>query len=108
MKYIKYLLGAAALCAVVGVLIPTASHLHNNSDAIETAITDSAVLIQNEISETLELSEIGGTEQVAVREDSRKAAVRVLTPSGRGSGTYFKVGGYHIVVTAQHVVDDNW
>ena len=107
MKYIKYLLGAAALCALVGVLVPTATHLRGNSDAIETAIADSAELIQNEISERLELSEIGGTEQVAVREDSRKAAVRVLTPSGRGSGTYFKVGGYHIVVTAQHVVDDN-
>ena len=107
MKYIKYLLGAAALCALVGVLVPTATHLRGNSDAIETAIADSAELIQNEISERLELSEIGGTEQVAVREDSRKAAVRVVTPSGRGSGTYFKVGQYHIVVTAQHVVDNN-
>jgi len=108
LKYLKYLLGAAVLCAVVGVLIPTATQLHRDSDnTIETAINNSAVAIQNEISERLELSEIGGTEQVAVREDSRKAAVRVVTPSGRGSGTYFKVGGYHIVVTAQHVIDDN-
>ncbi len=107
MKYIKYLLGAALLCAVVGVMIPTASQLQNGSQVIGTALTDSATTIQYEISERLELSEIDGTEQVAVREDSRKAAVRVVTPSGRGSGTYFKVGGYHIVVSAQHVVDDN-
>jgi S1-C subfamily serine protease len=107
LKYIKYLLGAAALCAVAGVLVPTATHLRSNSGAIETAITDSAELIQNEISERLELSELSSTEHIAVRDDSRKAAVRVVTPSGRGSGTYFKVGGYHIVVTAQHVVDDN-
>ena len=108
MKYIKYLLGAALACAVVvGVSIPTLSQLQSRSQVIGTALTDSAEIIQNEISERLELSEIGGTEHVAVREDSRKAAVRVITPYGRGSGTYFKVGGYHIVVTAQHVVDDN-
>lgn len=106
MKYLKYLLYAAVLCGVVGVLAPTIVREAADSPAKEW-VDSSSEALQNTITERLELSEISGTEQVAVREDSRKAAVRVVTPSGRGSGTYFKIGGYHIVVTAQHVVDDN-
>ena len=104
MKYIKYLLSVAVLCGVVGVLIPTAVREAKESPISEW-VDSSASSIQNEISERLELSEVSTTEQVAVRENARKAAVRIHAGNARGSGTYFKVGGYHIVVTAQHVVD---
>lgn len=43
---------------------------------------------------------------VSARTDARSAAVRVVTPSGRGSGTYMKIGKHYVVVTAQHVVRD--
>ena len=45
-------------------------------------------------------------EYVSARLDARSAAVRVVTPSGRGSGTYMKIGRHYVVVTAQHVVRD--
>jgi S1-C subfamily serine protease len=45
-------------------------------------------------------------EFVSARIDARSAAVRVVTPSGRGSGTYAKIGGHYVVITAQHVVKD--
>lgn len=35
----------------------------------------------------------------------RNAAVEVVTPSGRGSGTYFKIDGHHVVFTAAHVIN---
>jgi len=38
---------------------------------------------------------------------SRKATVKVFTPSGgHGSGTYFVFEGHHVVLTAAHVVDN--
>ena len=43
-------------------------------------------------------------EFVSARIDARSAAVRVVTPSGRGSGTYAKIGRHYVVITAQHVV----
>ena len=44
----------------------------------------------------------------AAEETARNSAVQVVTPSfsGYGSGTYFKIGERHIVLTAAHVVDD--
>ncbi len=36
----------------------------------------------------------------------RKAAVRVMTEHGHGSGTYMMLKGFPIVVTAAHVIDD--
>ena len=36
----------------------------------------------------------------------RNAAVSIITEHGSGSGTYFKVGDYHIVITAYHVVEN--
>jgi S1-C subfamily serine protease len=46
------------------------------------------------------------TEDVSARLDARRAAVRVITPHGQGSGTYLKIGRYYVVITAQHVVND--
>ena len=105
MKYLKYLTGAAIMCGIAGVLVPTAIREASESPISEW-VDSRTETIQNEISERLELSEVSATEQVAAREDARKAAVRIHAGSARGSGTYFKIGGYHVVVTAQHVVRD--
>lgn len=39
------------------------------------------------------------------RRDVRRAAVEVVTSSGRGSGTYFEIDGHHVVFTAAHVIN---
>ena len=40
-----------------------------------------------------------------VRRQVRDAAVRVITPFGRGSGTLFEIDGHYVVFTAAHVID---
>ncbi len=103
MKFLKYVLGAALLCMVAGLAIyPTAT---NNSGPINEWVGSTP--LANQLQETAEVSDLSNVHQVAARNNSRKAAVKVITPDGRGSGTYFKVGGYYIVVTAQHVVGDS-
>ncbi len=54
-------------------------------------------------------AEIGTEDTVAlagaarVRRQVRRAAVEVVTPMGRGSGTYFEIDGHHLVFTAAHI-----
>ena len=102
MKYIKFALGAAALCGMVVLLGPTA--LREASESPISEWVDSGTL-QTGISERIELSDLSNAQHVAVREDARRAAVRVHAGDARGSGTYFKIGRYHVVITAQHVVE---
>lgn len=40
-----------------------------------------------------------------VRRQVRDAAVEVITPMGRGSGTLFEVDGHYLVFTAAHVIN---
>ena len=40
-----------------------------------------------------------------VRRQVRDAAVQVITPFGRGSGTLFEIDGHYVVFTAAHVID---
>jgi hypothetical protein len=40
-----------------------------------------------------------------IRRQVRRAAVEVITPMGRGSGTYFEIDGQHLVFTASHVTN---
>jgi hypothetical protein len=42
---------------------------------------------------------------VKTRRQVRRAAVEVITPTGRGSGTYFEIDGRYIVFTAAHVTN---
>jgi len=47
------------------------------------------------------------TSSLSVQESRvRKAAVKVITEYGHGSGTYMMLNGFPIVVTAAHVIDD--
>lgn len=49
---------------------------------------------------------IATTGAAKVRRQVRDAAVEIVTPFGRGSGTLFKVDSYHVVVTAAHVLNE--
>ena len=46
------------------------------------------------------------TSAARVRRQVRNAAVEVITPMGRGSGTLFVVDGHYLVFTAAHVIRD--
>jgi len=46
------------------------------------------------------------TNATRMRRQVRDAAVEVITPLGRGSGTLFKVDGHYLVFTAAHVIRD--
>ena len=41
----------------------------------------------------------------SVERNVRRAAVKVLTDGGHGSGTYVLIDGLHVILTAQHVAD---
>ena len=41
-----------------------------------------------------------------VRRQVRDAAVEVITPFGRGSGTLFEIDGHYVVFTAAHVINE--
>lgn len=97
MKYLKYVFRAALLCAVAVLLAPTVA---NNVEIEEWSPSWPSLGSEDS-------SALASTQHVAARDNARKAAVKVLTPDGRGSGTYFKVGKYFIVITAQHVVRDS-
>lgn len=45
------------------------------------------------------------TSAARVRRDVRDAAVEVITPMGRGSGTLFEIDGHYLVFTAAHVIN---
>tara|TARA_Y100001937_G_scaffold128760_1_gene207714 strand:- start:8942 stop:9736 length:795 start_codon:yes stop_codon:yes gene_type:complete len=48
---------------------------------------------------------IAQTSAARVRRQVRNAAVEVITPLGRGSGTLFEVDGHYLVFTAAHVIN---
>ena len=61
-----------------------------------------------EIRSTLSLDHVGNlpTGLTSVEESVRSAAVKVVTRTGHGSGTYVTMNGFHIILTAAHVVND--
>ena len=60
--------------------------------------------IKSESAETLVLSETT-LKTSKVKNKVRNSAVSVVTQYGSGSGTYFKLGEFHIIITAYHVVE---
>lgn len=97
----KILLGAVALLATV------ASIVHFKGDEIVDKV---AGVDYSTVTEIVSPDELEGAAAdlhyvSSVRAESRDSAVRVVSPSGQGSGTYAKVGRHYIVITAQHVVD---
>ena len=61
-----------------------------------------------EIRSTLSLDHVGNlpTGLSSVEESVRSAAVKVVARNGHGSGTYVTLSGFHLILTAAHVVDD--
>ena len=98
----KLLLGAAACLSVV------AGILHFKGDEIAEKVASVEYTTVTEVVNTTELE--GAAADIhyvtSVRAESRDSAVRVVSSSGQGSGTYAKVGRHYIVITAQHVVRD--
>lgn len=98
----KFLLGAAALLAVV------AGTFHYKGEEIVDKVTALDYSTVTEIAAPTDLEGAAADVHYAssVRAESRDSAVRVVSSSGQGSGTYAKVGRHYIVITAQHVVRD--
>tara|TARA_B000000557_G_scaffold264467_1_gene269939 strand:- start:2840 stop:3619 length:780 start_codon:yes stop_codon:yes gene_type:complete len=104
-KKLKYLVAAAAMCVVGGFLYPS---VISNAPIVEWANESELAEKWTRSTQTsAHTLPVHNLEYVSAREKARKAAVRVLTPDGRGSGVYVKIGQYHVIVTAQHVVDNH-
>ena len=75
----------------------------SNQAEILSVANDAAAQTFRDTARVLELSQLSPSETIA-----RNAAVKVRDPFGRGhgSGTYVKMHGRYVVVTAAHVVDD--
>jgi V8-like Glu-specific endopeptidase len=82
----------AALFFLTGAQTPQNPVVHLNTN------------IKSESAENLKVSETALKTNKS-RNKVRNAAVSVVTQYGSGSGTYFKIGDYHIVITAYHVVE---
>jgi len=91
--------GFIGLIAAVMVLGSCTS----NQAEILSAANDTAAQTFRDTARVLELSQLSPSEIIA-----RNAAVKVRDPfdRGHGSGTYVKMHGRYVVVTAAHVVDD--
>lgn len=89
MKWIGYLFMIFSLIASVGCT-QTVSFVP--SEASTSEIEEST-------------HDVASMRRMAMR--TSEAAVKVVNPyAGRGSGTYYEIGGHHIVITAAHVVRD--
>ena len=110
MKTLKYAARAMLLAAVALLLVPTALNNETVEQLAGEYLSDTGHTQISDIVSESEYYHVSGGDSiqyVSTRENARKAAVKVVTPFGRGSGTYFKVGKYYIVITAQHVVEDS-
>ena len=65
---------------------------------------NSDISINSKIAEDTKLSQ-ASLKTSKSRNKARNAAVSIITQYGSGSGTYFKIGDYYIVITAYHVIE---
>lgn len=108
MKVLKYAARTLLLLATAVLLVPDTINNETVAD-LASLYPDTGADILDDISTESQYYHVTGADSlqyVSTRDNARKAAVKVLTPDGRGSGTYFKVGKYYVVITAQHVVGD--
>ena len=70
----------------------------------QESVVDLNINIKSESAENLVLSETT-LKTSKVKNKVRNSAVSIVTQYGSGSGTYFKVGDFDIVITAYHVVE---
>jgi len=61
----------------------------------------------SDLKSILSLDYVGSTSSLSTVENKiRSAAVKVQSRGGHGSGTYVTIQGFHVIITAAHVVSD--
>ena len=106
-KKIKTVLAGTLTLAMVGLGVASYNGAIGHVPLPEQAgdflrpILYNANAVDNSVETTVE-----ETGAARVRRQVRNAAVEVITPMGRGSGTVFEIDGKWLVFTAAHVVND--
>jgi hypothetical protein len=100
---LKWMLASTLIIAAVSLGVWRFSNVEWSRvdyDSLLRPITYNASQLDLSLQGTIAL-----TGEAQVRRSVRNAAVEVVTPLGRGSGTLFEIDGYYLVFTAAHVVD---
>ena len=102
-KILKWVLSSTLLLAAVGLCVHRFAEVEwtrVDYDKVLAPITFNANALE-------ESATVALTGEARVRRQVRNAAVEVVTPMGRGSGTLFEIDGHYVVFTAKHVVRDS-
>ncbi len=102
-KILKWVLSSTLLLAAVGLCVHRFAEVEWSRvdyDKVLAPITFNANALE-------ESATVALTGEARVRRQVRNAAVEVVTPMGRGSGTLFEIDGHYVVFTAKHVVRDS-
>lgn len=101
-KILKWVLSSTLLLAAIGLCVHRFAEVEWGQVDYErmlAPITYNANTLSADVSGNVAL-----TGAAKVRRDVRNAAVQVVTPMGRGSGTLFEIDGHYVVFTAKHVI----
>lgn len=100
-KFVAFII-ACAILAACNNFPPSAEPLAVTP--LESAIQQTAKAVLHNTTNVLELKQLTTTET-----KTRNAAVKIVDPltGGHGSGTYMKMYGRFVIVTAQHVVENH-
>lgn len=101
-KILKWVLSSTLLLAAIGLCVHRFAEVewaHVDYERMLAPITYNANTLSENMSEGVAL-----TSAAKVRRQVRNAAVQVVTPMGRGSGTLFEIDGQYVVFTAKHVI----
>ncbi len=99
---LKWVLSSALLLAAIGLCVHRFVEIEwaqIDYERMLTPITYNANTLSEDVPDGVVL-----TSAAKVRRQVRSAAVQVVTPMGRGSGTLFEIDGHYVVFTAKHVV----
>ena len=106
-KILKWVLSSTLLLGAIGLCVHRFaevewSRVQINYDKVLAPITFNANDLETASEETVVLAG-----EARVRRAVRNAAVEVVTPMGRGSGTLFEIDGHYVVFTAKHVIGES-
>ena len=102
-KILKWVLSSTLLLVAIGLCVHRFAEVEwsrVNYEKMLAPITFNANALEGS-------STVALTGQAKVRRNVRNAAVEVVTPMGRGSGSLFKIDGHYLVFTAAHVINDS-
>jgi len=111
LKKMKTVLAGTLTIAAVGLSVAAYNGVHITEMSVpplpEQAQTFLQPLLYNVNASQESMDDIVvETSAARMRRKVRNAAVEVITPMGRGSGTLFEVDGHYLVFTAAHVIRD--